>query len=130
VALSDVYPVGSVYISVVATNPATLFGFGTWVALAQGRVLVGIDAGQTEFDTVRKTGGAKAHTLTEAEMPSHTHVENSNNATTGGLRGWGAPDTSTGTPTATGYSTSATGGGGAHNNLQPYLTVHMWERTA
>lgn len=126
----EAFPVGSIFIAAVATNPATLLGYGTWAAFAAGRVLVGIDADQTEFDTALEEGGAKTHTLTEAEMPSHTHVENSNNATTGGLRGWGAPDTSTNTPTATGYSTAPAGGGGAHNNLQPFVVVYIWRRTA
>ena len=57
--LETVYPVGSVYTNkTVSTNPATLFGFGTWTAIA-GRVVVGLDAGQTEFDTAGETGGAK-----------------------------------------------------------------------
>ena len=56
------WPVGSVFIAVVSTNPATLLGYGTWAAFATGRTLVGIDAGQTEFDTVEETGGAKTHT--------------------------------------------------------------------
>jgi hypothetical protein len=143
ITMGDVYPVGSIYISVVSTNPATLLGVGTWSAFATGRTLVGIDAGQTEFDTVEETGGAKTHTLTEAEMPSHTHVQNAhshvqgvNSATTGGLSGY-APDTSTNTRANSGYSTSDTtavnqntGGGGAHNNLQPYIVVYMWKRTA
>lgn len=126
----EAFPVGSVFIAVVSTDPATLLGYGTWEAFAAGRVLVGRDAGQTEFDTVEETGGAKTHTLTIAEMPSHTHVETNNSATTGGIVGWGARDTSTNTQTATGYSTEATGGGGAHNNLQPYIVVYMWKRTA
>ena len=126
----EAFPVGSVFIAVVSTNPATLLGYGTWAAFGAGRTLVGIDAGQTEFDTVKETGGAKTHTLIEAEMPSHAHVENQNSATTGALAGWGARDTSTSTSIATGYSTAATGGGGAHNNLQPYIVVYMWERTA
>jgi microcystin-dependent protein len=119
-----------VFISVVATNPATLLGYGTWVAFAAGRVLVGLDAGQTEFDTVRETGGAKTHTLTTAEMPAHVHDEFQNSATTGGLAGWGARDTSTNTAVITDYDTGSAGGGGAHNNLQPYIVVHIWERTA
>lgn len=79
--MGDVYPVGSIYISVVSTNPATLLGVGTWTAFATGRTLVGIDAGQTEFDTVEETGGAKTHTLTESEMPSHTHIQNAHTHT-------------------------------------------------
>lgn len=144
----EAFPVGSVFIAVVSTNPATLLGYGTWSAFAAGRMLVGLDAADVDFDTVEETGGSKTHTLTESEIPSHTHtvtdpghthVENSNNATTGGLRGWAAADTSTNTPTATGYSTAsaqtgitlgATGGGAAHNNLPPYIVCYMWLRTA
>lgn len=126
----EVYAVGDLYLTTRSGNPATLLGYGTWAAFGAGRVIVGHDAGQTEFDTVEKTGGAKTHTLTTAEMPSHTHVENSNSATTGGLRGWAAGDTSTNTSTATDYSTAATGGGAAHNNLQPYIVAFVWKRTA
>lgn len=83
----------------------------------KGRVPVGLDATQTEFDTLGETGGAKTHTLTVAEMPAHGH-QYVKLGTSGGQ--YGAIDTgnsgSSGTPT-----TSSTGGGGAHNNLQPYL---------
>lgn len=67
------YPVGAVYTSVIATSPATLFG-GTWARIGQGRVLVGQDVSQTEFDTAEETGGAKTHAITSAEMPGHTHA--------------------------------------------------------
>ena len=60
--LALVYPVGSVVTFGVSTNPATLFGFGTWAAIA-GKVIVGIDAGQEEFDTLDETGGEKTHQL-------------------------------------------------------------------
>jgi microcystin-dependent protein len=65
-------PVGYIYMSVASTSPDTLFG-GTWSRIGQGRVLVGQDPGQTEFDTAEETGGSKTHTLTAAEMPAHTH---------------------------------------------------------
>jgi hypothetical protein len=125
------FPVGSVFIAVVATNPATLLGYGTWAAFAAGRVLVGLDSGQTEFDTVKETGGAKTHTLTVPEIPGHTHVITSQTATTGGATSYehGTLDTSSAEAEAT-EVTGSTGGGGAHNNLQPYIVVHMWERTA
>ena len=74
VTLSTIYPVGSIYMSVVSTSPATLFGMGTWSALA-GRFLVGLDSGQTEFDAAEETGGEKTHTLTSSEMPAHTHTQ-------------------------------------------------------
>ena len=67
------YPIGSIYISYNNTNPGTLFG-GTWESFGSGRTLVGINSSDTAFDTVGKTGGEKTHTLTVAEMPSHTHT--------------------------------------------------------
>lgn len=73
-AVKAAYPVGAFFISNIATNPATQLGFGTWVEAAKGRVLVGVDATQAEFDTVGKTGGSKTHTLTLTEMPRHSHT--------------------------------------------------------
>ena len=142
--LSLVWPVGSIYLSIVATNPATLFGIGTWVAFGAGRVPVGIDAGQAEFDTVEETGGAKTHTLTTPEIPSHTHVQDSHTHTipVGATDDTSAPfdRADAGSNTAGANATTATGGtvatnqnaggGGAHNNLQPYIVVYMWKRTA
>ncbi len=121
-----VYPVGSIYTSISSTNPSTLFG-GTWAAFGAGRTLVGRDAGQTEFDTVEETGGAKTHTLTVSEIPSHPHAINnfpvwSSNAGLGGS-GYAIDGTET-------RSTEYYGGGGAHNNLQPYIVVYFWKRTA
>lgn len=126
----EAFPPGSVFLSVVPTNPATLLGYGVWASIASGRMLVGFNGSDPDFDAPEKFGGAKTHTLTEAEMPSHTHVEQNNSATTGALAGWGARDTSTNTAVATGYSTQATGGGGAHNNVPPYFVVYIWKRTS
>ena len=127
--LSLLFPVGSIYTNASdSTNPGTLLGFGTWTAFGAGRVPVGINASDTDFDTAGETGGAKTHTLTEAEMPAHTH-----SISTWDLGG------STGTKTFANTnpdtvervrSTDSTGGGGAHNNLQPYIVVYMWQRTA
>lgn len=132
-ALSLAYPVGSIYMNATdSTNPATLLGFGTWSAFGAGRVPVGIDASQTEFDTAGETGGAKTHTLTTAEMPSHDH-------SIGGGQGQFVRGGTGASPASISQSGSAfrvdndmdnTGGGGAHNNLQPYVVVYMWRRTA
>jgi hypothetical protein len=124
-AFQAMYPVGSIYTNAaVSTNPATLLGFGTWAAYAEGRVPVG-KASSGTFDTLNATGGAETHTLSIAEMPAHTHTygksttsENMSIHDINGLRG--AATTNTG----------STGGGGAHNNLQPYVVVYMWRRTA
>ena len=133
---STVWPIGSVYTAVVATNPGTLLGFGTWSAFAAGRVLVGIDAGQTEFDVVEETGGAKTHTLTTAEMPVHTHIQDAHFHTIGmqasdqdGSSSNGSVSGSSNTSSVTATNQN-TGSGSAHNNLQPYIVVYMWKRTA
>lgn len=143
ITINDVYPVGSIYISTVSTNPNTLFGTGTWVAIGTGRVLVGINAADPDFDTVKKTGGEKTHTLISTEMPSHTHIQNAHAhvqhlpTSQTGSQNSGTRDTSTTGDGTDALSTSQTtptnqntGGDGAHNNLQPYIVVYMWERTA
>ena len=123
-----VYPVGSIYMSVNSTSPATLFG-GTWARWGNGRVPVGVDTGQTEFNTVEKTGGAKTHTLTVNQIPSHTHAQTLITSRTTNVNASGTSSANTGMVTET-ASTGATGGGTAHNNLQPYITCYMWKRTA
>lgn len=126
------WPVGSIFISAVLTNPFTLLGFGTWTAIGAGRVLVGVDATQTEFDSLGETGGAKTHTLQVSEMPAHSHTEQLQGGTTGATTGthiMGSTATG-GSLRNAGQATVSVGGGGAHNNLQPYLVVSMWQRTA
>ena len=136
-----IYPVGSIYISTVATNPGTLFG-GTWTAFGAGKTLVGIDSGDTAFDTVEETGGEKAHTLTVAEMPAHTHpvsisaltITGSGSAEWNCIEGGKVGGMGTGKINenlAEEHRQATTrGGGGAHNNLQPYIVTYMWKRTA
>ncbi len=122
------YPVGSIYTSVVATNPNTLFGFGTWTAFGAGRVPVGLDAGQTEFDTVEETGGAKTHTLSANEMPAHQHGARVVTSATQFGTGANRMDYDGGQDNEA--YISSRGGGIAHNNLQPYIVVYMFKRTA
>lgn len=95
----------------------------------QGRVPVGIDAAQTEFDALGGKGGTKTHTLTTAEMPAHTHLS----PTTGGgpiAAGVEVPSDRYATHDyISGAPTSSTGGGGAHNNLQPYIVLNYIIKT-
>lgn len=122
-----VYPVGSIYMSVNNTNPATLFGFGTWEQIKDTFLL---SAGDTY--TAGNTGGEATHTLTVNEIPSHRHPgltvteqpANIGNGNSGiGLNYSGSNG---GSPLATAFA----GGGQAHNNMPPYLVVYMWKRTA
>jgi len=122
IGATQAFPIGSIYIAVVATNPSSLLGYGTWTAFATGRTLVGIDTGDASFDVIEETGGSKTHTLTVGEIPSHTHDGNSS---PGGSFAWGTTAGSSASST-----TGATGGGGSHNNLQPYIVTYMWKRTA
>jgi len=124
------YPVGSVYTSVVATNPNTLLGVGTWVAFSAGRVMLGNGGGYS----AGATGGATtdSHTLTLNEIPSHVHGYT-------GVQGNGNPDGSSdsvaaGQPTSYPRQTELDyeGGGAAHSHdiMQPYIVVYFWKRTA
>ncbi len=128
------YPVGSIYTSISSTNPATLLGVGTWVAFGAGRTLVGFDSTQTEFDTVEEVGGSKTHTLTESELPSHTHNTLSSYQTQVEVIGSSTVTITEADRSGDGadvdIATSSTGSGAAHNNLQPYITVYFWKRTA
>lgn len=128
------FPVGSIYITTNSTNPGTWLG-GTWAAFGAGRVPVGFDSGQTEFDTDEETGGEKTHTLTTDEMPTHTHSPSNgtlyrggNSATSGRVSN--ADSAGTGVVTNGSWNVGDAGGGQAHNNLQPYIVVRMWKRTA
>ena len=125
-ALEALHPVGSIYTNATnSTNPATLLGFGTWVAFGAGRVMVGLDSGDTDFDTAEETGGSKTHTLTVNEIPEHTHNYDKPNLSEAFTDGTAARYQGT-----TSTATTSTGGGAAHNNVQPYITVYMWKRTA
>lgn len=125
--LEAVYPVGSIYMSVNGTSPATLFG-GTWEAI-QGKFLLGAYGNTYKAGS---TGGEATHTLTTSEMPSHNHAVYYPNA---GADDHSAPvnypdGPSDSTYYAVGSYTSREGGGKAHNNMPPYLAVYIWKRTA
>ena len=131
--IANAYPVGSIYMNASnATNPGTLLGFGTWAAFGAGRVLVGIDSSDTDFDGAEETGGSKTHALTTGELAAHNHAVGSYDSGTGAGGAAGnqehVRDAGVGNGPAT--PTSTTGSGAAHNNVQPYIVVYMWKRTS
>jgi len=131
--IANAYPVGSIYMNATnATNPATLLGFGTWSSFGAGRVLIGLDSGDSDFNSAEETGGSKTHTLTESQIPSHRHQVGSNDSSAGfgGAAGNQEFVQNFGSGIGNPCNTSFTGGGSAHNNVQPYIVVYMWKRTA
>ena len=124
-SLQDVYPVGSIYMNAsVATNPAVLFGFGTWVALEDMFLL-----GASTTYPLNSQGGEVNHVLTVEELPAHRHsasqhvqwVSSGGKIQSASNSYWNSNDNGN-----TGY----TGDGLGHNNMPPYLAVHIWKRTA
>ena len=155
--MKKIYPVGSIYISTVSTNPSELFGFGTWEAMPAGRVLLAQGKVETENYThnfvAGETGGEFVHQLTVGEMPVHNHEASSN--TTGnhehtiyygandswqyhgsgniighiGINGSISKNTSTNGNHNHIVTISNTGSSQSHNNMEPYIVVYMWKRT-
>lgn len=151
--LTAAYPVGSIYLSTVSTNPATLLGFGTWVAFGTGRMLISADGTYA----AGSTGGSATTTLAVSNLPSHTHSASSSVSDPGHFHttNWtdpndfnpggqppGAeqnPDDVQGTfnintdSKTTGITVSTsisnTGSGSAVTTISPYIAVYMWNRT-
>jgi YD repeat-containing protein len=145
-AFQGAYPVGSIYMNASSgTNPATLLGFGTWVAFGAGRVPIGFDSGNALFSTVGNTGGSAdaitvshTHTATVTD-PTHTHLWGnppSPPAPQGGgsynafSSGGSTYSSTSAASTGISVANSTTGSSGTNANYQPYITVYMWQRTA
>jgi hypothetical protein len=156
-ALSAVYPVGSIYINAaVSTNPNTLLGFGTWTAFGAGKVIVGLDAADALFDTLEETGGSKdaiavthTHTATVTD-PTHFHTTDGTNGSNrhavrqgsdGIIDGVSVSANATDAEYITGSKTGtastgitvsndSAGSSGTNANVQPFIVVKMWKRTA
>ena len=142
------YPVGSIYMSASLSTAAAVNNTlpGTWQVWGSGRVPVGVDTSQTEFNSVGKTGGEKTHKLTVAEMPSHNHSTSGNLgydssigcsrakvSTSGGDRYTFVGDgTSSAGSSGLAFNpaTNNNGSNGYHNNLQPYITCYMYKRVS
>lgn len=137
-ALAAMYPVGSIYSNISdSTNPGTLLGFGTWVAIT-GRVVVGLDSGDTAFDTAGETGGSKdaivvshTHSVTD---PGHTHNYTKLSLISGTSSGpdanWWSASTQATSSATTGISIASTGSSATNANLQPYVVAYVWKRVS
>lgn len=125
------FPVGSIYLSVNNTNPSTYFD-GTWELVAQGRTLVGVNSSDSDFNTAKKTGGEKTHTLTIDEMPSHNHGQSLSGTDIdegNAYYSWSFRDSKTRNYYGSDLA-QYTGGGQPHNNMPPYFTCYIWLKTA
>lgn len=121
------YYVGKIVMDTANVNPATYLGFGTWTLWGQGRVPVGVDTTDSDFNTVEKTGGEKKHTMTIAELVSHAHnIAAKNNNSTGLYEVKATNNTGETGDAITEYQ----GGGQPFNIQQKYITCYMWKRTA
>jgi hypothetical protein len=125
--LKGIWPIGSVFLAVVSTNPNTLLGFGTWVQIAQGQFLVGFKTGDPDFGVVEGTGGNK----------NHTHPVDPPNTFSGGPSGTTEVDTNldgtTDDVASDGHDHSvdiASFNSGDNSTLPPYFTLYVWKRTA
>lgn len=133
------FPIKKIIIFNDNDDHSNYLGF-TWERIASGKMLVGIDSTDTDFNAIGKTGGEKEHTLTIDEMPAHSHKLNGNTDVTfaesstypyllaSAKRGYADGSNIT---FGEGYSindTTTAGSGQAHNNLQPYQVVAYWQR--
>lgn len=153
VSLSDIWNIGgNLYMTTANENPGSRLGFGTWVAYGQGRVIIGVGTG-TDGDSDQlvvaagATGGFYNREIAITNMPEHAH-----HLFSSGIQATGNPDISgdfitareldqTGnndqyrlcraaTQTATAGLSEAVGGGTPITNVQPYIGVYLWSRTA
>jgi hypothetical protein len=127
--LNMFYPVGSVYETMDSSfDPNKKWG-GTWERI-KGRVLVGVDENDRDFNTAEKTGGEKTHTLVVSELPQHTHANYAKrtNITINNSGNTHVTCHSSNSGATVGNSIGSTGKGVAHNNLQPYVTCFIWKR--
>jgi len=140
--LNLVCPIGKVEVFFDNNDHSNYLGF-TWERTSIGRVPVGIDTNDTDFDTIGETGGEKKHTLTALEMPSHYHSQYIKDflGQSGGSTGPAYYTAINNSAIAYDYDsgvsnvfekagTTQTGGGQSHNILQPYEVMAFWKRVS
>ncbi|GHV24582.1 hypothetical protein FACS189465_1950 [Clostridia bacterium] len=127
-----VYPIGAIFLSVNSTNPATYFG-GTWVSWGTGRVPVGVDTNDSDFNTAEETGGSKylqSHNHSTTASLDYTGNYSHNHGNRTDILAEGISDNRDGNYSTGSAVTIGNTGSGNSQNLQPYITCYMWKRTA
>ncbi len=131
------WPIGSVFLSVVSTTPSTLLGFGTWSQIAQGQMLVGFKTGDADFGVVEGAGGNKTVTHTNnhsggsatiSAQPTAHGTDTINDPGTGGTVKTVLTNTNNHSGTAVTHSDPSAHGD--HNIINPFFTIYVWKRTA
>lgn len=132
------YPIGHEIYTKNSANPSTYMGFGTWELTSVGRMQVGVDVNDTDFNVAGKTGGSKTHTNTVEELVPHKHKSMTLGIGNGGYKlegqaGAGQVGTETnyiGETTTVSLDETKTAQAQAFSIMPPYVAVYIWERTA
>lgn len=127
--LDTFYPVGSIFITTVNTNPSSYMG-GTWVRFGNGQTLVGVNENDGDFNSVQKSGGSKSHTIDYSNFPARATIQKSWKGGTVSYAPWQGGSVSAGKWIVSTPYDMGEPYGRAISNLQPYITVYMWRRTA
>lgn len=130
-SIQNAFPINKVEIFFDNLDHSNFLGF-SWELISQGKMPIGINTNDSDFDTIGKTGGEKTHTLNISEIPSHTHTTNlglTDDLNFTSDEGQYPPADAPGTKSIT-YSSNATGGGQAHNNMPPFIVMAFWKRIA
>lgn len=149
---TTIYPIGYILTTIDQNyDPNIAISGTTWVRFAEGKTIVGVDTADTDFNTSEKTGGTKSVTLTSSQsgLPAHNHTATQaahshklyKSVESGGSQreirsvekrkgGWVLNLISSVQPAVTVDNAPAQNAASAHTNLQPYVTVFFWKRTA
>lgn len=123
------YPVGSIFITTVNTNPSLYMG-GSWVRFGNGQTLVGVNESDGDFNSAQKSGGSKSHTIDYSNFPARATIQKSWKGGTVSYAPWQGGSVGSGTWIVSTPYDMGEPYGRAISNLQPYITVYMWRRTA
>ena len=123
--LAEAFPINKVEVFFDAEDHSNFLGF-QWEMVSQGRIPIGLDTSDTDFNTIGKIGGEKEVTITIDQIPPHNHplaVEGGSSAK------WGAK-VQQGNTSNDNYAIGSTGGSQPHNNMPPYIVMAFWKRIA